>query len=525
VDLLKIVIGDTAADGCIERMESILSDEPGVIISGIARDKDSFMRFVKRGGIDIAIVSLGLLDQVERLGHGSTGLPCKVVVTGEGRSYDSLYRALRYHADDYVPKALLSKNLRGAIRNVTEGLLHSLPPANENKDTTRRFFITKAMYLLKPGAYSLEVINHTYGTTFREGLFRMLFIKFDCFAGAVVIDETSTALQEAYENLVKDSFGKGCFDVLFDRKYDGIMILANYPQGFEKELGDKLRELFARAQEITGRFPELFATISVGGAYAHVHEAFRSHGEALDASWSRIFGRNGKVLLYEKPNAGESKRYLRKFEELGIRIRRAFEVLDIEEFQKSTDELFAMPWRLACIYEARACVIRLKIEFFEINGKLIKTFADTDNLRKEIDYILMMSCTVEMYKANFKSCYTKVMENIRGYAERQNAAPVRKAIAFVEKNYGSHLTMKDVAAEVNLNPMYFSKLFKKETGRNFTDFVASYRIEIAKELIKEGMMNVSEIARHLSFADARCFSKLFKKTMGVTPSEYRKLSS
>ena len=81
--------------------------------------------------------------------------------------------------------------------------------------------------------------------------------------------------------------------------------------------------------------------------------------------------------------------------------------------------------------------------------------------------------------------------------------------------------MASVAEVVNLSGVYFSVLFKKEVGTNFVDYLNQYRIDMAKKLLKDVRYNVNEVAGLVGFSDARYFSKMFKKNVGVKPTEYR----
>ena len=74
---------------------------------------------------------------------------------------------------------------------------------------------------------------------------------------------------------------------------------------------------------------------------------------------------------------------------------------------------------------------------------------------------------------------------------------------------------------MHLNAAYFSKLFKRETGKNFSEYVAEVRMEKAKELLSRGRMNISEVAFAVGFSDVQYFSKTFKRCTGFRPSEYR----
>ena len=84
------------------------------------------------------------------------------------------------------------------------------------------------------------------------------------------------------------------------------------------------------------------------------------------------------------------------------------------------------------------------------------------------------------------------------------------------------LSLNDVAAEVNLNPVYLSVLFKKETGTNFKDYLTGVRIDTAKSLLRK-KESLAEVAEKVGYKDAKYFSKLFTRVVGVNPTQYRKL--
>ena len=75
---------------------------------------------------------------------------------------------------------------------------------------------------------------------------------------------------------------------------------------------------------------------------------------------------------------------------------------------------------------------------------------------------------------------------------------------------------------MNISPVYLSRLFKKEEGINFLDYLNQYRIDAAKKLLQNPQYNVLEAADMTGFKNTRYFSKIFKKNVGLTPSEYRK---
>ncbi|MBS5388643.1 MAG: helix-turn-helix transcriptional regulator [Clostridiales bacterium] len=100
--------------------------------------------------------------------------------------------------------------------------------------------------------------------------------------------------------------------------------------------------------------------------------------------------------------------------------------------------------------------------------------------------------------------------------------PIRIVKRYIAEHYSEDISLSDAAKIVNLSPVYLSRLFKKEEGINFLDYLNQYRIDISKNLLKDVKHNILETASLSGFGSTKYFSKIFKKTVGITPSEYRK---
>ena len=101
---------------------------------------------------------------------------------------------------------------------------------------------------------------------------------------------------------------------------------------------------------------------------------------------------------------------------------------------------------------------------------------------------------------------------------------VRRAVRFIEENYGRDLPLEEVAKSVGLSPSYFSSSFKRETGKNVVEYITEYRVEKAIELLCTTNLNTSEVAYRVGFNDPKYFTRIFKRSVGVTPSLYRRYS-
>lgn len=100
---------------------------------------------------------------------------------------------------------------------------------------------------------------------------------------------------------------------------------------------------------------------------------------------------------------------------------------------------------------------------------------------------------------------------------------ISKAIDFIDNHYYEDLSVQRVAQNVYLNSNYFSHLFKKIRKESFTDYLNKVRIEKAKSLLTENIYKVYEVSDMVGYSDYKYFSSVFKKLVGVSPTEYNKL--
>jgi two-component system response regulator YesN len=95
-------------------------------------------------------------------------------------------------------------------------------------------------------------------------------------------------------------------------------------------------------------------------------------------------------------------------------------------------------------------------------------------------------------------------------------------MGYIEKNYmNENLSVKDISTCVFLSPAYMCTYFKQETGKTINQYITEYRIDKAKEFLAEKANRVSDVAGMVGYSDGNYFTKLFKKSLGMTPSEYR----
>lgn len=98
---------------------------------------------------------------------------------------------------------------------------------------------------------------------------------------------------------------------------------------------------------------------------------------------------------------------------------------------------------------------------------------------------------------------------------------VAEAVRRIQEAYQRELSVEDVAAPLGISEGYLSRVFKKETGYTFTDYLTYYRIKRAAELLREGSYRVYEVADLVGYTDQRYFSQIFKRVVGLTPTQFK----
>lgn len=115
----------------------------------------------------------------------------------------------------------------------------------------------------------------------------------------------------------------------------------------------------------------------------------------------------------------------------------------------------------------------------------------------------------------------KQLKKINKLATQDVLEKLDEIFNFVEEHYQEALTLQDIAEVAGYSSFYFTKFFKKNTGKTFLTFLNDYRIDKAKWLMINSDLPVSEIIAQTGFESNKTFYRLFKGSMAMAPLEYR----
>lgn len=117
--------------------------------------------------------------------------------------------------------------------------------------------------------------------------------------------------------------------------------------------------------------------------------------------------------------------------------------------------------------------------------------------------------------------FEKLTDQIYQTRNAKNYQRLKRALDFIETNYGEPLTVDRVAKEVYLSTSRLSHIIKSELGITLGDYISKVRIEKAEALLKDRELSISQIALEVGFPDQSYFTKVFKKVENCTPKVFR----
>jgi YesN/AraC family two-component response regulator len=134
-----------------------------------------------------------------------------------------------------------------------------------------------------------------------------------------------------------------------------------------------------------------------------------------------------------------------------------------------------------------------------------------------IEKLYSVSAATEFMSEMFRS-YCRL---VRKYSMKSYSPIVRKVITLINSDLSANLTLVALAESQNVSAGYLSTLFKRETGKNITEYILDERMKLAKRLLTTTSLQVQTVALNCGIMDVQYFSKVFKKYTGKTPKEYR----
>jgi two-component system response regulator YesN len=449
------------------------------------------------------------------------------------REFEYAHNALRYGVNDYLVKPVKESELNETLKKLYDAEVQRRTGAEKIAIELRRSqpaLHREALRILEVGKFAggIADFNAAYGLQFRNGILRVLVVKFDPLVYSSPDEDRYRMILEK----IADSVHGFCDGVVLEKIIGiddetlSVTALCNFgpPQkaafeGIVRELLEHLKKyLYSFDRDDRGEI-----TIGLGSEseFKDLQTSFRTADACIKA---RIFTGSGKVIHVNDCPSGNSR--ITVPEHLGFyrtRIENSVRSFLEAKFDGLTGEIFKSLLdtdgvSADLVYE---CAVELVRFVFSLGPNIPENEEEKKRVLRQILHCRSTAVLVQTLRERLSS----FLRLNRELMENRDRKPIREAMSFIENHYAEKITLEDVAKSLRLNSTYFSVLFKKETGRNFSACLTETRMEKAKEMLRATNFTMEYIAENTGYADTRHFSQIFTKIVGMKPSLYRKLYS
>ena len=139
----------------------------------------------------------------------------------------------------------------------------------------------------------------------------------------------------------------------------------------------------------------------------------------------------------------------------------------------------------------------------------------TDYILKPVNYEEFGTCIDNLKIALFQ-------RQSSGAGEQREERPIHGITRYLQEHLAEEVSLSVLAEEFHLSAQYISQLFKNEIGVGFLAYLTNIRMERAKQLLLSTSLSIAEVSEQSGYSDYRVFTKVFKKSEGITPSQYRR---
>lgn len=516
----KLIKWDADNLECVEVVDNgekafqiIQETHPHIVITDI--------RMPKINGLDLICMTKEKLEDI------------RFVVISGYKEFEYAHRALQYGVSDYLLKPIDEKELNEVLHKIVGELNQEQRVETEKKKIEKT--LSTSEYIIRENvlnsildteeSVSLDDIHTNYNIDFDAEVYRGIDIKLDYWdyekrderQDKITIDKVVSIVEEHLGIMVKEQ-------LICQKSNLHIYCLLSYQEDKNREIKNSINNVLSAIQEYLIRFEQYEVTIGIGPEEREFGNIRLSVQDAYRAVQNRIKLGTGRLIYADN-----------------IKVKKIVDVDTVIEMHKEIFIQSIETYNGSLLGQGINQIfgtIQTKDDidyttFYYLADKIVSTFfnaIDVENKEgKELRHFLESTSqhcyTVSKLKELLKQYLGEYLDSCKYTVENESVKPIREAKKYIENHYQDKIVLEDIASLVELNPVYFSVLFKKETGMNFSAYLTNVRMEVAKELIRNGNQTIAAIAEEVGYKDTRYFSQTFTKIVGVKPALYRKLHS
>lgn len=533
--MLKVLLVDDEVIICQMLKKLINWQEKGLEVCGMAHSGTQAIEMFETFMPDIVISDVRM--------PGIDGLQfvkeCKrrnsetdfIIMSGY-KQFEYAYTALNLGVLYYLLKPINKQELEETLERILRSRQERLSEEEEHKkleqiakegnERIRKHFLSDIM--LEDGlTVSREASLQEPEFGFEKDCFLAFLTKID----QTMIKADYSHLLGALDYLIEKSMQAGQWEYINSYIKSGVVTVVNYVAEQRDAVRQTIEDIMLQSRYEMNKFQGFYVVIGVGSEQHSLKDVRISIKSAIDAVKCRLKLGTDKIIWSEELEFETVDLDEILDEKNRMTLNKEIESLDKTAFAYHVEKL-ADNIRRKDNYSP-ILMFELLDKITEICFKRFRMNQVSETLLNEAEQKLPFvydsgyreRMLIYQYQEVLKKLFADIMEENANKSQR----PIRIAEKYIQEHSSRSITLEEVAEITNLSTAYLSTLFKKEKGIRFSDYVIQCKMEMAKTMLKETDLPINLIAEKTGYTDSRYFSKTFAKTVGLKPTEYRKLYS
>lgn len=511
----------------------------GCAICGEASDGIEGMDMIKELRPDIVITDIKMpgVDGLEMIRETKEIIPDgKIIILTGFRDFEYLQEAIKLGAFDYLLKPSKIPDITSIIKRAVDCLKKCANREEEFKNLKLQFE-SKLPALREKLLYDVMFKIICKEGEIQEQM-KMYSLEINSFV--LIIIETD----EAEEDTAKSQYEKqlyqfgiiNAFEESFREDYKVYNVPLNnkqivfivQPNKGQQDFADDIYKNIYNLRDIINSCFGLTITAAVSSLGSGVMNLPDKVREATEALEYKFYMGKDSIILYQ-----DIKLFYRGMDFSILESQQKALIQSVRTGNEANVKI-ALKEIQSCINEHSMDGESLKNYYWNlintINSIAVPARAKDDSGIEKVQtaniYNIVERCkTINELNLFLEHISLSIASKVNSFNHRTINSTLQRAIEYINVHYPESITLNDTAEHTYVSTFYLSRMFTKELGKNFIDYLNEIRIEKAKEFLINTNYKTYEVAEMVGVRDAHYFSKLFKKYTGVTPSEYKDINT
>jgi len=292
------------------------------------------------------------------------------------------------------------------------------------------------------------------------------------------------------------------------------------------EVEDYRTEMYKLAETIQQKvkeFLQIQVSLGISSAFWEWRHVGKAYHESIDVLKYRVKLDKESILMIDdiRPRLEDSAEYP---EEVATELLDAIKRLNLDEADRLLTSFLERIFIKDANYQVyQMALVRLVVDIHRI----AETFGGEWRVQQEkeksvFDQLFELRTSEEIKQWLMRGIVVPVVETIDAYLTARQFKISEMMLELIHERYNTDLTLEICAKTLNYHPNYLKRVFRNETGTNFSDYLTRHRMKVAKQLLHDPAVKVSDIADKVGYSSPQNFIRYFRRIEGMTPGEYRR---